>query len=84
VGVPAADAKLTFDSRLIMQERTIKGSLYGSSNPRVDFLNLVGLYSAGKLKLDQMVTGRFPLDRINSAFEDLRQGIGARSLIVFD
>ena len=84
VGVPAADAKLTFDSRLIMQERTIKGSLYGSSNPRVDFLNLVDLYSAGKLKLDQMVTGRFPLDRINSAFEDLRQGIGARSLIVFD
>jgi len=84
VGVPAADAKLTFDSRLIMQERTIKGSLYGSSNPRVDFLNLVGLYSAGKLKLDQMVTGRFPLGRINSAFEDLRQGIGVRSLIVFD
>ena len=84
VGVPAADAKLTFDSRLIMQERTIKGSLYGSSNPRVDFLNLVDLYSAGKLQLDPMITGRFPLERINSAFEDLRNGIGVRSIIVFD
>jgi S-(hydroxymethyl)glutathione dehydrogenase/alcohol dehydrogenase len=84
VGVPPADAKLTFDSRLIMQERTIKGSLYGSSNPKVDFVNLVALYSAGKLKLDQMITGRFPLERINGAFEDLRNGIGARSVIVFD
>jgi NDMA-dependent alcohol dehydrogenase len=84
VGVPAADAKLTFDSRLIMQERTIKGSLYGSSNPKVDFVNLVALYSAGKLKLDQMITGRFPLERINGAFEDLRKGIGVRSVIVFD
>lgn len=83
VGVPAADAKLTFDSRLIMQERTIKGSLYGSSNPRVDFLNLVDLYSAGKLKLDPMITGRFPLDRINTAFDDLRKGVGARSIITF-
>ena len=84
VGVPPADAKLTFDSRLIMQERTIKGSLYGSSNPKVDFANLVALYSAGKLKLDQMITGRFPLERINGALEDLRNGIGARSVIVFD
>ena len=84
VGVPAADAKLTFDSRLIMQEKTIKGSLYGSSNPRVDFLNLVELYKSGKLKLDPMITGRFPLDRINSAFEDLRKGIGVRSIVVFD
>ena len=84
VGVPPADAKLTFDSRLIMQERTIKGSLYGSSNPKVDFANLVALYSAGKLKLDQMITGRFPIERINGALEDLRNGIGARSVIVFD
>ena len=84
VGVPAADARLTFDSRLIMQERTIKGSLYGSSNPRVDFPNLVALYSAGKLKLDPMITGRFPLERINVAFEDLRKGVGARSVVVFD
>ena len=83
VGVPAADAKLTFDSRLIVQERTIKGSMYGSSNPRVDFLSLVELYSAGKLKLDSMVTRTFPLDRINRAFDDLREGIGARSVITF-
>jgi Zn-dependent alcohol dehydrogenase len=31
-----------------------------------------------------MITGRFPLERINGALEDLRNGIGARSVIVFD
>lgn len=56
----------------------------GSSNPRVYFPNLVELYSAGKLKLNQMITGKFPLDRINGAFEDLPNGIGVRSIIVFD
>ena len=57
--------------------------MYGSSNPRVDFLSLADLYSAGKLKLDPMVTRTFPLDRINRAFDDLREGIGARSVITF-
>jgi len=60
------------------------GSMYGSSNPPVDFLRLAGLYAAGKLKLDQMITGTYPLDRINRAFDDLRAGIGARSVITFN
>lgn len=84
VGVPSADAKPTFDSRLVLQERTIMGSMYGSSNPQVDFLRLTSLYAAGKLKLDEMITSTYPLDRINRAFDDLRAGIGARSIITFN
>ena len=83
VGVPPSDARLTFDSRLVFQEKTIKGSVYGSSNPRVDFPKLVELYRAGKLKLDPMVTQTYSLDQINDAFDDLRDGRGARGIIIF-
>ncbi len=84
VGVPSTETRLTFDSRLVMQEKTIRGSLYGSSNPRVEFLRLADLYSAGKLKLDPMVTRTRPLEQINAAIADLRAGVGARTVITFD
>ena len=84
VGVPSTEARPTFDSRLVMQERTIMGSLYGSSNPHVDFLKLTQLYEAGKLKLDEMVTRTRPLEQINAALDDLRVGLGARTVITFD
>ena len=84
VGVPSVDTKLAFDSRLVMQEKTIKGSLYGSANPQVDFSRLAQLYAAGKLQLDPMVTQTYKLGQINQALDDLREGIGARGVIIFD
>ena len=84
VGVPSVDTKLAFDSRLVMQEKTIRGSLYGSSNPQVEFARLAQLYAAGKLQLDPMVTQTYELGQINQAFDDLREGIGARGVIIFD
>ena len=38
----------------------------------------------GKLKLDQMISRRLKLEQINDAFDELRRGELARSVIVFD
>lgn len=35
----------------------------------------------GTLKVDEYVTGTFPLDRINDAFHDLHEGRAVRSII---
>ena len=41
---------------MTLYEKTVKGTLFGSGNPIHDIRNLIGLYQAGKLKLDELVT----------------------------
>jgi S-(hydroxymethyl)glutathione dehydrogenase/alcohol dehydrogenase len=66
------------------EEKTIKGSFYGSTRPRYDFPRLVSLYQAGKLKLDELITHRYRIEEAPQAFDDLAQGRNARGVIVFD
>lgn len=64
-------------------EKTIRGSYYGTVNPRRDFPLFVDLYMSGKLKLDELVTRRYSLDQINEAYQDMLTGEVARGIIVF-
>ncbi len=66
------------------EEKTLKGSFYGSTRPRHDFPRLVALYQAGKLKLDELITHRYRIEEAPQAFDDLAQGRNARGVIVFD
>ncbi|UCG22654.1 MAG: zinc-binding dehydrogenase, partial [Chloroflexota bacterium] len=65
------------------QEKTVRGSYYGSINARRDFPLLIDMYLAGKLNLDGLVTRRFALDEINEAYRAMLDGEVARGLIVF-
>jgi S-(hydroxymethyl)glutathione dehydrogenase/alcohol dehydrogenase len=68
---------------LVFEERVLTGSIYGSSRPRHDIPTLLDLYRAGKLKLDQLLTRTYPLQRINEAYEALERGEVARSVLTF-
>ena len=68
---------------LTRQEKTVRGSYYGSVNPQRDFPLLLDLYSAGKLKLDQLISRTYRLEQINEAFETMLRGEIARGVIVF-
>jgi S-(hydroxymethyl)glutathione dehydrogenase/alcohol dehydrogenase len=83
VGVPQSGV-LHIDPRatLVMAERTLKGSCYGSARAREDFLRLINLYLAGKLMIDELITRRYTLDQATNAFQDLEAGVLARGLIV--
>ena len=52
----------------------ILGSKMGSARPIVDVPNIVELYRDGRLKLDELITGRYPLERINEAMASSRSG----------
>jgi Zn-dependent alcohol dehydrogenase len=65
------------------QEKTVRGSYYGSVNARRDFPLFLDMYLAGKLNLDDLVTRRFRLDEINEAYRAMLEGEVARGLIVF-
>lgn len=65
-------------------EKKIQGSLMGSNRFPVDMPRFVDFYMSGKLKLDEMVSRRIKLEQVNEAFEELKRGEIARSVIVFD
>ncbi len=65
-------------------EKKLQGSLMGSNHFPVDMPRLVDMYLAGKLKLDEMISRRIRLEEVNDAFEEMKRGEIARSVIVFD
>jgi len=66
-----------------MFQKRIQGALYGMGSPRDAMPNLLNLYTAGRLKLDELITKRYPLDDINQAYADMRSGVNIRGVIDF-
>jgi S-(hydroxymethyl)glutathione dehydrogenase/alcohol dehydrogenase len=81
VGHAPLNTPVTIDARALMQEKTIMASMYGSARPHIDFPRLLNLYRDGKLKLDELITRRFEFADVNEAFEVLRRGEVARSVL---
>lgn len=70
-------------AELVYYEKSIRGSLFGSSNPQYDIVRLLRLYDAGRLELDALVTTRYRLDDINQGYRDLLDGKNVRGIIDF-
>lgn len=68
----------------LLAEKRIQGSRMGSSRFRVDMPRYVELYLQGRLLLDELVSARVPLEKVNEAFESMKTGGVARTVIVFD
>ena len=85
LGIAGTGAEVSLPlSPLVFEERQVVGSFYGSGDPRNHILALAALYRGGKLKLDELITRRYPLERINEAYAALERGEVARSVVVFD
>jgi S-(hydroxymethyl)glutathione dehydrogenase/alcohol dehydrogenase len=68
---------------IIPVEKNIIGGFMGATNIKIDIPNLINLYQTGKLKLDELITGRFPLEKINEATALTEKGEGLRNVIMF-
>jgi Zn-dependent alcohol dehydrogenase len=66
-------------------DRSLKivGSNYGFTVGPIDFPRYADLYLAGKLPIDRLVHSRISLHEVDSAFEAMRRGEGARRVVVF-
>lgn len=78
IGVPISLPAFSFP----LEEKSVLGSYYGSPRFRFDMPRILDLYMAGKLKLDELVSRKLPLDQINTALELMEKGEVARSVIV--
>ncbi len=68
---------------LAMYNKEIKGTIFGSLNPRADIPKLLSLYREGQLKLDELITKTYPLEGINEGYQDMRDGTNIRGVIVY-
>ena len=84
VGHAPVNTPVTIDARELMPEKSVIGSMYGTARPQIEFPRLLNLYKSGKLKLDELITRRFPLEEVNAAFEVLGRGEVARSVLTLD
>jgi S-(hydroxymethyl)glutathione dehydrogenase/alcohol dehydrogenase len=85
IGVGGADKTLSFNAfELFFDEKTIKGSYYGSADVRSDFNRMLNLWRNGRLDLEGMISKRIAIDDVNEAVDDLKAGTVIRSVITFD
>ena len=82
VGVPPKDNNISIYSLPLHFGKSISGSFGGEAIPNVDIPRYQQLFSAGRLKLEELLTDCFTLDQINEAIEDIRNGrVAGRCLI---
>lgn len=82
VGQPHHDQKLTINAmRRHYCGQILMDSQGGLTNPSVDIPRYLDLYRAGKLKLDNLITHRLPLEKINDAFDIVRFGQAGRIIL---
>jgi len=85
VGMPPSEVTASYHpDAFAFKNQRILGSKMGSSRIRVDIPALISLYQQGRLKLDELITARYPLDRINEAIASTKSGEALRNVITFD
>ena len=82
VGVPRSDAMITIPSfPLILQEKRLLGTVYGSAQVKRDFPRLISLVETGKLDLGEMVSRTISLDEVNDGLRAMQDGEVIRTVI---
>ncbi len=84
VGMPASGIKAEIEAvTFANNSQRMLGSKMGSARLGVDVPKMVALYRQGRLKLDQLITARYPLEDINQAIAEVKRGEALRNVIVF-
>jgi S-(hydroxymethyl)glutathione dehydrogenase/alcohol dehydrogenase len=84
VGAGAFDDMVSFGAmQLMVDSKTVRGCVYGGTDPERDFPAMARLHEAGVLDLGVLATRTIALDDVNAAFAAMEAGEVARSVIVF-
>jgi Zn-dependent alcohol dehydrogenase len=83
VGAPPIDESITISpaAAFTVSEKKLQGCTLGSVNSLRDIPRLVGLWQAGRLDLEALITARRPLAEINEAATALRESRGIRTVL---
>lgn len=82
-GMMPPGVKVEVDGFALLGERRLQGSNMGSNHFPVDIPRYADFYLRGRLNLDDLVARHITLDAIDDAFDALRDGATARSVVMF-
>lgn len=84
IGMPANGVKATYDpSWVAAWNQKIMGSKMGESVIARDIPALIEAWQDGRLKLRELISGRYRLDQVNEAMDAVTSGNALRNVIVF-
>ena len=84
IGMPHASANAEYNPMgMSYQGQGLVGSKMGDAVIQRDIPWMVDLYNQGRLKLDELISGRWRLDQINDAIADTKTGSAKRNVIMF-
>ena len=85
VGMPHDGEEAHYEPAIVSAlSQGMIGTKMGDVVLRRDVPWLVDFYRQGRLKLDELISGRWRLEEINEAIADTRSGAARRNVIVFD
>lgn len=83
VGLPAYTEMLEVPAIMLLREKSITGSIYGSANPAVDFQKIADLGDQGQLLFEPLVDKTRHFSEINEGFAEMREGSLVRVVLTF-
>ena len=83
IGVAEAGREIATRPFQLVTGRVWKGTAFGGARGRTDVPKIVDWYMEGKINIDDLITHKMGLERINEAFDLMHEGISIRSVVVF-
>jgi S-(hydroxymethyl)glutathione dehydrogenase / alcohol dehydrogenase len=76
------DTNVTLNlAMLTLMQKNLQGTIFGGGNPHYDIPQILSMYKAGRINLDDMVTRQYRLEQINEGYQDMLEGRNIRGVI---
>jgi len=83
IGVAGAGQEIKTRPFQLVTGRVWRGTAFGGARGRTDVPRIVDWYMNGKIDIDNLITHKLPLDRINEAFDLMHEGKSIRTVVEF-
>ena len=83
IGVAEAGKEIATRPFQLVTGRVWKGSAFGGARGRTDVPKMVDWYMDKKINIDDLITHKMPLEKINDAFHLMHEGESIRSVVTF-
>jgi S-(hydroxymethyl)glutathione dehydrogenase/alcohol dehydrogenase len=84
VGIAPAGVEVSLPALDLLNEKTLRGCYYGSSDVAAELPGLVRLAASGQIDLAGVISHVTDLDGVEEALQRLRRGEGARTIVIVD
>jgi len=83
IGVAGAGQEIATRPFQLVTGRVWKGTAFGGARGRTDVPRIVDWYMDGRIDIDNLITHKLPLERINEAFDLMHRGESIRTVVEF-